>query len=378
MTNISLKDLLGECTKEELIDFCKVHGMKGYSRLKKAELAEKLAEHMLQREIWEKYLLFLTKEELEKLKNAACEEINVYEDDALLWEYLFDGGYCNIAEDGELLLPGECQALLKEGESEGFDKKREKISEIRIYVQGTASLYGVVSIERAAELYNRDHEEKLTEADWMEFADYVKNVTGEFILVDDYAVDKKLYEDDLYKDLLKLQETKIFYKPSAEEIREIASASMESCLNKMAPFYTYLKEQNILPENEAELLCLEILDEFHLGYQAEHILDALSQSENVNVSDEQKEEMKPILEDIWKKVRSVLFCGYKPEEIVLETEPQAVSASQNAEAAGLDPKEYTTTGYEAKTIVRTAEKVYPNDPCPCGSGKKYKKCCGKK
>ena len=24
-----------------------------------------------------------------------------------------------------------------------------------------------------------------------------------------------------------------------------------------------------------------------------------------------------------------------------------------------------------------AEKVYPNDPCPCGRGKKYKKCCGK-
>ena len=25
---------------------------------------------------------------------------------------------------------------------------------------------------------------------------------------------------------------------------------------------------------------------------------------------------------------------------------------------------------------RRAEKVGPNDPCPCGSGKKYKKCCG--
>jgi len=24
------------------------------------------------------------------------------------------------------------------------------------------------------------------------------------------------------------------------------------------------------------------------------------------------------------------------------------------------------------------KKIYPNDPCPCGSGKKYKKCCGKK
>ena len=27
--------------------------------------------------------------------------------------------------------------------------------------------------------------------------------------------------------------------------------------------------------------------------------------------------------------------------------------------------------------VRKANKIYPNDPCPCGSGKKYKKCCGK-
>ncbi|MCQ2549156.1 MAG: SEC-C domain-containing protein [Lachnospiraceae bacterium] len=31
---------------------------------------------------------------------------------------------------------------------------------------------------------------------------------------------------------------------------------------------------------------------------------------------------------------------------------------------------------ESTTIVKEA-KIYPNDPCPCGSGKKYKKCCGK-
>lgn len=29
------------------------------------------------------------------------------------------------------------------------------------------------------------------------------------------------------------------------------------------------------------------------------------------------------------------------------------------------------------TITKTTKKVYPNDPCPCGSGKKFKKCCGK-
>jgi len=29
-----------------------------------------------------------------------------------------------------------------------------------------------------------------------------------------------------------------------------------------------------------------------------------------------------------------------------------------------------------KTVVRVGEKIGRNDPCPCGSGKKYKHCCG--
>jgi len=29
-----------------------------------------------------------------------------------------------------------------------------------------------------------------------------------------------------------------------------------------------------------------------------------------------------------------------------------------------------------KQVVRTTPKIGRNDPCPCGSGKKYKKCCG--
>lgn len=37
-----------------------------------------------------------------------------------------------------------------------------------------------------------------------------------------------------------------------------------------------------------------------------------------------------------------------------------------------------TSGYRPRleTHRRVAPKVGRNDPCPCGSGKKYKKCCG--
>jgi preprotein translocase subunit SecA len=41
----------------------------------------------------------------------------------------------------------------------------------------------------------------------------------------------------------------------------------------------------------------------------------------------------------------------------------------------------TGTAAATKTVVKKApvrkeKKAGPNDPCPCGSGKKYKKCCG--
>ena len=32
---------------------------------------------------------------------------------------------------------------------------------------------------------------------------------------------------------------------------------------------------------------------------------------------------------------------------------------------------------KSSTTVVKGDKIYPNDPCPCGSGKKYKNCCGK-
>ena len=32
---------------------------------------------------------------------------------------------------------------------------------------------------------------------------------------------------------------------------------------------------------------------------------------------------------------------------------------------------------KVETVVREGPRIGRNDPCPCGSGKKYKKCCGK-
>ncbi len=62
-----------------------------------------------------------------------------------------------------------------------------------------------------------------------------------------------------------------------------------------------------------------------------------------------------------------------------------IQQAQHAEMSGFSEEDRQAAmqrqgqGQEAvKTIKRDKPKVKPNDPCPCGSGKKYKKCCGRK
>jgi preprotein translocase subunit SecA len=60
--------------------------------------------------------------------------------------------------------------------------------------------------------------------------------------------------------------------------------------------------------------------------------------------------------------------------------PQPVSISHreiSAFAKEAPAESRGDRGREIKTVQHTGPKVGRNDPCPCGSGKKYKKCCGK-
>ena len=53
-----------------------------------------------------------------------------------------------------------------------------------------------------------------------------------------------------------------------------------------------------------------------------------------------------------------------------------VAAAEGGEGQPQSRPEMRPPGEKQKTVVRDGDKVGRNDPCPCGSGKKYKKCCG--
>ena len=61
-----------------------------------------------------------------------------------------------------------------------------------------------------------------------------------------------------------------------------------------------------------------------------------------------------------------ILCHLRVEQKV-EREPAAKVTGTNKDSSSVRMPQK-----------RAAQKIYPNDPCPCGSGKKYKQCCGRK
>ena len=86
-----------------------------------------------------------------------------------------------------------------------------------------------------------------------------------------------------------------------------------------------------------------------------------------------------MIEDIKTDVVKILLNIRKKEGPIQRTETAKVTGAGLEDTAInlVDGKLSEKEGGMNKTIVNNEPKVGRNDPCPCGSGKKYKNCCGK-
>lgn len=70
------------------------------------------------------------------------------------------------------------------------------------------------------------------------------------------------------------------------------------------------------------------------------------------------EEVEPTIEEMIEAYQRMIMD-------YVDKNPEAVRTKAARQALGLTMKPY----------VREGSKTQRNDPCPCGSGKKYKRCC---
>ncbi|MBN2108750.1 MAG: SEC-C domain-containing protein, partial [Deltaproteobacteria bacterium] len=138
------------------------------------------------------------------------------------------------------------------------------------------------------------------------------------------------------------------------------------------------KERHIGPEmlrNIEKWLYLRILDETW----KDHLLDMDHLREGIGLRGYAQQD--PLRE--YQKEAYDLFLDLvdrQKKEFIEKLFMVQVMAREEVERRPEQPSKYVLSrGEEAaekKPTVRAAPKVGRNDPCPCGSGKKYKKCCG--
>jgi preprotein translocase subunit SecA len=86
-----------------------------------------------------------------------------------------------------------------------------------------------------------------------------------------------------------------------------------------------------------------------------------------------------MLENIRKSVLTrMLIVRIKARETVEQPKQENLVANHGGmnQLEGRD-RAPVVESRQAQTVVRTNPKIGRNDPCPCGSGKKYKNCCGR-
>ena len=63
-------------------------------------------------------------------------------------------------------------------------------------------------------------------------------------------------------------------------------------------------------------------------------------------------------------------------KVQIKAESDVEAVEEQHRKADEVPKEYTHESADAATQESGVDRVGRNEPCPCGSGKKYKRCCG--
>jgi preprotein translocase subunit SecA len=81
-----------------------------------------------------------------------------------------------------------------------------------------------------------------------------------------------------------------------------------------------------------------------------------------------------LLDRVYEQVAKQIF--HRRAVLVGDLPDEAKKRLQKKEAEITKDREFFDGGKRKPVVKKTLEKVGRNDPCPCGSGKKYKKCCG--
>ena len=225
------------------------------------------------------------------------------------------------------------------------------------YARAAANLYGVISLTDFVDFFNHYEPDTTTSSQeaWLGLERYLKtgnkrtadfSLFQEMIFTNFFAPETDPESYDNLQELLEQQGDKPRFFPSTEEMTAYRQdRDYISPQELYTPLHEYILAEKLLPPNSAAEGSGDITNLHHFareGADPKVLLDYLTFRGYHYQSQAQFNHFLGLLTRAYNHTRMHPNKGHSPSDL---SKP------------------------------RTSEKIERNAPCPCGSGKKYKKCC---
>ncbi len=364
--NSTLKETLRGLTKTRTMSFARAYNVPGRSKMNQAELAKAVQEYILNPALLESTLLVLDAAEWAVFEAA-------YADPFVQDNYLPYGFYRLMLERGlvftyfnegkfYLVMPDEVKGAYAELNTPEFKAKRSRMALVYDYLLALTNLYGVYTPDKLLEVFNAQNTgDSLDKEELDEITKHFLQREQNFVMEDGYLINVGLVfnsEEGELESLLQEIQGKPYYVPDKTELLKY----VDDGYFEMTPQLTALKTYVLNRMSDDEEMVDALVDDIQLACSMDAPLDRLiyefERRDLVFENTKEAERVVGLIVDISNHTRRWTNCGHTPNEL-------------GASKLISDQKQGGTNA-----PVQT-KKVGRNEPCPCGSGLKYKKCCGK-
>lgn len=349
--NFSLEYHLNRMIKEELLDIGRTLEIAGLSSLKKADLIEKLIDNMES-----KINQLLNKMDMERYKNL----LNIVNKGGVLEGaeplplelacYYRECGIAFSLVDGDkyvIVIPKEFQGLIKSKDNLDFYSKLKKNEELIRLAWGMSYYYGVLTNEDMKSMIRKMVDYQVLEEELDSILYEGSRYYGEYQYFDDVIAHEAVLEPIIILEEHDKHKNLDYYSFSKKDFLDAAKVQYIDKNKAYKRFYNFLVSNFTIDSEEVE----EIIE------------DLWSQLQNYGPTS-----------DIFEEFLS---------QFILESKDEISSMMDEIIRYSNETRQWALKGFSSVEVRRkeeiTEEKtVGRNDPCPCGSGKKYKRCCASK
>ena len=403
--NPEMAEIMSSWTKEELKSLAEDLELKGYHSLKKDILVGKIKEELLKPSVMERQMMMFSDEEIAAFESV-LKTTGYYpvRKDLELLEGFYNLAYVGIYNDNFAAVPDEVKKVYKKVNTPKFRKKRKRAFWMIRCLTMVIFLYVLAPISVIKEMLVKCLGEDISEEEFREIFAWIPDYQNPCVIRGEWVIYKEVLPQGLYNKIKESQGDLEYYIPEQEEILDYTGhgyPSRDTCCRKVKEF---LIKRMKIEEEQTENLMQGIYSRISLGGGPSDVTEIFEEEGIIFPNETTVRDFIALLIELNNSTRMIQNRGWTPSEMTKKRpvlpegqKPTIVPMSSlAAEQLKQASNELQQMGFtvdldsgadEVETVfmpdgiaghtVKGTKKIYPNDPCPCGSGKKYKKCCGK-